>query len=105
MPKKYVPKIYLAENLKTGEIVKGNSKIFKEKLGIDSNRIYTYAERNGIYKGEWRISFLDDPYSIEGYNSLTQEDLQKWENGRKEFLQRIRKSKGKGQFRKPQAVR
>jgi hypothetical protein len=103
---KKMPNIYIAENLKTGEIIKGDSKLFKVKLGIDSVRIYTYAERNGIFNGEWKIDFLDEPFSAEGYNSLTQEDLEKWENGRKEFLQRIkRKAKSKGRFRKPQEVR
>lgn len=103
---KKTPNIYIAENIKTGEIIKGDSKLLKVKLGIDSVRIYTYAERNGIFNGEWKIDFLDEPFSMEGYNSLTEEDLQKWDKGRKEFLERLdRKSKGKWRFRKPQEAR
>lgn len=94
--RKYVKRMYMAENIETGEILEGDSKFFKEKLGINTNRIYTYAERKGIFNQKWKITHHPD--SEDDYP--TESQCEQWDKFRKSFLK-----KPKSGFRKPQEVR
>lgn len=93
--RKYVKRKYMAENIETGEILEGGSKFFKEKLGIDSNHIYTCAERESIYNQKWKITYHPDSED----DFPTESQCERWDKMRKSFL-----NKPKSGFRKPQEI-
>lgn len=105
MSKEHKTMTFLAENINTGEVIQGNVKEVAACVGCAGQTIRYYGRMQGkLYRGTWKIELLPDKINVtDEYNSLTEEDLQKWDD----FIESIHKKKPnkKGRFRKPQEVR
>ena len=100
MGRPYHKRIYIAENVRTKEKIEGTSIEVAEKIGCSTKTVRVYGNKESIYNG-YRIMFLELETPGQ-YNSLTEEDLDKWDN----FIKTIHraKKKQKGRFRKPQEI-
>lgn len=69
--------IYLAENLITGETVKGRSKDLMNVIGCRHYDPYNYARTNSAYKRKWKITAvnktLDKPVKDDSIDDLFEE--------------------------------
>ena len=90
-------RIYYAENVTTKEIHGGSGREIAVLLGCSVKTVFTYANVEGIFKGH-KISYVEEDTPGE-FNSLTEEDLKKWDA----FVKNIRR-KPKGTLRKPQEI-
>ena len=96
----------MARNIKTGEIIEADSAEDLGKIvGCVKSTIHSYCLKEKAYKEIWEISkFKKENFDENVYNSLTEEDLQKWEKGKEAFLKIINR-RSKGKLRKPQELR
>lgn len=106
MSREYKKMQFLAKNINTGKAIKGNVEEIAEAVGCAAQTIRLYGRMEGkLFRGTWDIEILPDKDAPEeeDYNSLTDSDLQKWDD----FIKSIHKKKiiKKGRFRKPQEVR
>lgn len=98
-------KIYIAKNIKTGEKFKGNAFKLAEIIGCVPGTVRKYGAISDVYRGIWDVKILDQSKCnrmSDDCNSLTEEDLQKWDD----FIKSIHRAKknSKGRFRKPQEI-
>lgn len=93
---------YMAENLITGETLEADtSKDLGNIIGCVQSTIHNYCLREKAYKGIWKISkYKKEDYEVAEYNSLTEEDLKKWDNAMKSFKKNMRRDR----LRKPQGM-
>ena len=94
---------YMAKNLITGEIVeKDKAEDLGNAIGCVKSTIHKYCVSEMVYKGTWQLfRYKKEDYEVTEYNSLTEEDLKKWDDAIKTF----KKSMKKNRFRKPQEAR
>lgn len=92
--------VYIAENIRTGKIIEGAATDLAEVIGCSSCTIRKYGLNPGVFQKTWDIKKSDKckrNNARDDCNSLTEEDLQKWDN----FIASIH-NKPKSKFRKPQ---
>lgn len=53
-------KMYIIENIHTGEIFKGRKREITKKIGRNVASLHSYAERDGILDGTWKVSITDE---------------------------------------------
>lgn len=93
---------YIANNVRTGEVAEGSAKEVAKVLDCTAQTIRIYGrERNQLYQKTWKIEMIATAQDGD-CNSLTEADLQKWDD----FMKSVKKkSKKKVRLRKPQEVR
>ena len=96
----------MAQNLDTGEIIEADrAEELGKIIGCVKSTIHSYCLKDKAYKGVWKLSkYKKEEFDENVYNSLTEEDLQKWDRDRKAFLQKLNRKSRRGRLRKPQSI-
>lgn len=92
-------RIYIAENIRTGEKLEGTANELCKMIGCVAGTIRKYGSIPEDYQKTWRIEKRDKDKVDDNRNSLTEEDCEKWDK----FIASIHK-KPKSKFRKPQEI-
>lgn len=94
-------RIYIAENIRTGEKLEGSANELCKIIGCVAGTIRKYGSISDLYQKTWKIEKRDKDEVVDNCNSLTEEDLQMWDD----FIKTIKKKPSKkGRFRKPQSI-
>ena len=72
-------KRFILENVHTGEIVTGTADEIREKLGVNEKHIYTYADKEHVYKKTWKVRFDEENNSTKKNENLSYSICREWD--------------------------